>query len=69
MHTEPFWVVELFVDAGFFNRKRRDTAQIDVGKAFVTVLGSSIDWGCQHIAPTYMKSFYCLFIEIPAPRI
>src|SRR5262249_19042188 len=33
--TTPFWVVELFADAGFFNQKRRDTAQIDVGKAFV----------------------------------
>jgi len=66
--TKPFWVVELFADAGFFNQKRRDAAQIDVGKAFVTVLGddgTSMDFGGQRIAPTYMKGLYCLFIEIP----
>ena len=66
--TRPFWVVELFADAGFFNQKRRDAAQLGVGKAFVTVLcddGSSLDWGGQHVAPTYLKNLYCLMIEIP----
>jgi hypothetical protein len=38
-NKEPFWVVELFADAGFFNQKRRDAAQLALGKAFVTVLG------------------------------
>ena len=27
--------------------------------------GTSTDFGGQHIAPAYMKGFYCLFIEIP----
>jgi phenylpyruvate tautomerase PptA (4-oxalocrotonate tautomerase family) len=69
LHTEkPFWLVELFADAGFFNQKRRDAAQIGVGKAFVTVLGddgSSLDVGGQHIAPAYLVRLYCLMIEIP----
>ena len=69
LHTaRPFWVVELFADAGFFNQKRRDAAQLGVGKAFVTVLGddgSSLDWGGQHVAPAYLKNLYCLMIEIP----
>jgi len=67
-HKEPFWVVELFADAGFFNQKRRDAAQLAVGKAFVTVLGddnTSTDWGGLHVAPSYLKKLYCLMIEIP----
>ena len=67
-HKEPFWVVELFADAGFFNQKRRDAAQLAVGKAFVTVLGddgTSTDWGGLRVAPTYLKKLYCLMIDIP----
>jgi len=63
-----WWVVELFADAGFFNQKRRDAAQLAVGKAFVTVLGddgTSMDWGGLHVAPSYLKRLYCLMIEIP----
>ena len=63
-----FWVVELFADAGFFNQKRRDAAQVAVGKAFVTVLGddgSHLDLGGQHIAPAYLKGLYCLMMEVP----
>jgi len=69
LHTEePFWMVELYADAGFFNQKRRDAAQLGVGKAFVTVLGddgSSVDLPGQHIAPGYLKGLYCLMLEIP----
>jgi phenylpyruvate tautomerase PptA (4-oxalocrotonate tautomerase family) len=69
LHTKrPFWVVELFADAGFFNQKRRDDAQLAVGKAFVAVLGddgSHLDWGGQHIAPAYLQGLYCLMMEIP----
>jgi phenylpyruvate tautomerase PptA (4-oxalocrotonate tautomerase family) len=69
LHTKrPFWVVELFADAGFFNQKRRDDAQLAVGKAFVAVLGddgSYLDWGGQHIAPAYLQGLYCLMMEIP----
>jgi hypothetical protein len=66
--TRPFWIVELFADAGFFNQKGRDAAQLVVGKAFVDVLGddcSSLDWGGQHIAPAYLKGLYCFMMEIP----
>ena len=65
---EPFWVVELFADAGFFNQNRRDAAQAAVGKAFVKVLGDDgtrMDWGGLHVAPAYLKRLYCLMIEIP----
>jgi phenylpyruvate tautomerase PptA (4-oxalocrotonate tautomerase family) len=68
LDARPFWVVELFADAGFFNQKRRDAAQEGVGKAFVTVLGddgSSLDWGGKHIAPAYLKGLYCLMLEVP----
>jgi hypothetical protein len=69
LHNErPFWLVELFADAGFFSQKRRDAAQVAVGNAFVMVLGddgSSVDFGEQHIAPSYLKYLYCLMIEIP----
>ena len=69
LHTEePFWMVELYADAGFFNQKRRDAAQLDVGKAFVKVLGddgSSIDLPGQHVAPAYLKGLYCLMLEVP----
>jgi hypothetical protein len=62
--------VELFADAGFFNQKRRDAAQVAVGKAFVTVLGDDgshldWDWGGQHIAGAYLKGLYCLMMEVP----
>jgi len=43
---QPFWLVESFVDAGFFNQARRDAAQVHVAKALLTVLGddgSSVD--------------------------
>jgi hypothetical protein len=66
--TRPFWVVELFANAGFFNQKRCDAAQLAVGKAFVEVLGddgSSLDWGGLHVAPAYLKNLYCLMLEIP----
>ena len=58
----------MYADAGFFNQKRRDAAQLAVGKAFVTVLGddgSSVDLPGQHIAPAYLKGLYCLMLEIP----
>jgi hypothetical protein len=66
--TRPFWIVELFADAGFFNQKRRDAAQLAVGKAWVEVLGddgSSLEWGDVHVAPAYLKNLYCFMMEVP----
>jgi hypothetical protein len=65
---QPFWLVEAFVDAGFFNQARRDAAQAHVAKAFVTVLGddgSSVQAGGTTIAPAYLARLYSLLIEIP----
>ena len=65
---QPFWLVESFVDAGFFDQARRDAAQANVAKAFVTVLGddgSSIELGGKTVSPAYLRHLYSLLIEIP----
>jgi phenylpyruvate tautomerase PptA (4-oxalocrotonate tautomerase family) len=65
---QPFWLVEAFVDAGFFNQARRDDAQDRVAKAFVTVLGdddSSVEAGGKTVSPAYLARLYSLLIEIP----
>jgi hypothetical protein len=65
---QPFWLVESFVDAGFFNQARRDAAQANVAKAFVTVLGddgSSVEQGGMTASPAYLAHIYSLLIEIP----
>jgi phenylpyruvate tautomerase PptA (4-oxalocrotonate tautomerase family) len=65
---QPFWLVESFVDAGFFNQARRDAAQANVAKAFVTVLGddgSSVEQGGMTASPAYLARLYSLLIEIP----
>jgi phenylpyruvate tautomerase PptA (4-oxalocrotonate tautomerase family) len=67
--AKPFWVVELFADAGFFNQKRRDAAQLGVGEAFVKVLGddgSSVTLpGGTRVAPAFLERLYVLMMEIP----
>ena len=65
---QPFWLVESFIDAGFFNQARRDAAQDRVAKAFVTVLGddgSSVTQGGRTVSPAYLARMYSLLIEIP----
>jgi phenylpyruvate tautomerase PptA (4-oxalocrotonate tautomerase family) len=65
---QPFWLVESFVDAGFFNQARRDAAQANVAKAFVRVLGddgSSVEQGGMTVSPAYLSRLYSLLIEIP----
>ena len=65
---QPFWLVESFVDAGFFSQPRRDAAQANVAKAFVTVLGddgSSVELGGETVSPGYLTHLYSLLIEIP----
>jgi phenylpyruvate tautomerase PptA (4-oxalocrotonate tautomerase family) len=65
---QPFWLVESFVDAGFFNQARRDDAQARIAKAFVTVLGddgSSVEQGGMTVSPAYLAHIYSLLVEIP----
>jgi phenylpyruvate tautomerase PptA (4-oxalocrotonate tautomerase family) len=65
---QPFWLVESFVDAGFFNQARRDAAQAHVAKAFLTVLGddgSSVQLGGKTVSPGWLAHMYSLLIEIP----
>src|SRR5215472_2490991 len=65
---QPFWLVESFVDAGFFDQARRDDAQARIAKAFVTVLGddgSSVEQGGMTASPAYLARLYSLLIEIP----
>jgi hypothetical protein len=65
---QPFWLVESFVDAGFFNQARRDAAQVHVAKAFLTVLGddgSSVEFGGKTVSPADLARIYSLLIEIP----
>jgi phenylpyruvate tautomerase PptA (4-oxalocrotonate tautomerase family) len=68
LSKEPFWLVEGFTAAGFFNQKRRDAAHVAVNKAFIDVLGddgSAIVMEGVRIAPAYLKRLYFLLIEIP----
>jgi phenylpyruvate tautomerase PptA (4-oxalocrotonate tautomerase family) len=65
---QPFWLVESFVDAGFFDQARRDDAQARIAKAFVTVLGedgSSVEQAGKTVSPAYLRHLYSLLIEIP----
>ena len=65
---QPFWLVESFVDAGFFNQARRDDAQARIAKAFVAVLGddgSSVEQAGKTVSPAYLRHIYSLLIEIP----
>jgi hypothetical protein len=68
VNGQPFWLVESFVDAGFFNQARLDAAQVHVAKAFLTVLGddgSSVEMGGKTVSPAYLARIYSLLIEIP----
>ena len=65
---QTFWLVESFVDAGFFNQARRDDAQARIAKAFVTVLsddGSWVEQAGKTVSPAYLRRIYSLLIEIP----
>ena len=68
MSKEPFWLVEGFTAAGFFNQKRRDAAHAAVTKAFIDVLGddgSATVLEGVRISPSFLLRLYFLLVEIP----
>jgi hypothetical protein len=65
---DTFWMVEIIVAAGFFDRARREAVQAAVKKAFVTVLGddgSVMEHDGVRVSPTYLVRLASLIIEIP----